>query len=204
MSRHSPPAGVLSSDTQTLAADASMKPPPQRPIVLADLNVDPPDSENYAFASSSSSVPVSRSHFSSIEAVSLSSVFCFPVKVIPSCVCDYRVQFNCVVLMVISIRDNWGSLVFSYVTFERVNILVISPLWWLIMFNFCSRRRVLWQDWGYGLNFVILLGRNLTTIYFFVVIWCSVIWLMIRALDCFATPRDTSLEAFTETYMDLW
>ncbi|XP_047955640.1 probable UDP-N-acetylglucosamine--peptide N-acetylglucosaminyltransferase SPINDLY isoform X1 [Salvia hispanica] len=61
MSRHSPPAGALASFTQTLAADASMKPPPQRPIVLADLNVDPPDSENYAFASSASpSLPISR------------------------------------------------------------------------------------------------------------------------------------------------
>ncbi|KAG6383025.1 hypothetical protein SASPL_157240 [Salvia splendens] len=63
MSRPSPPAGALASFAETLAADASMKPPPQRPIVLADLNVDPPDSENYAFASSSSpSLPISRSY----------------------------------------------------------------------------------------------------------------------------------------------
>lgn len=73
MSRHNPsPAAVLASETQTIAGDASMKPPPppQRPIILADLNVDPPDSENYAFSPPSFAVPTSssRSHFHASEA----------------------------------------------------------------------------------------------------------------------------------------
>ncbi|KAH6770532.1 tetratricopeptide repeat protein [Perilla frutescens var. hirtella] len=60
MSRPNPPAAVLASETQILTGDSSMKPPPPppRPIVLADLNVDPPDSETYAL--SSSSIPISR------------------------------------------------------------------------------------------------------------------------------------------------
>ncbi|KAI3454360.1 hypothetical protein Pfo_011023 [Paulownia fortunei] len=67
MYRPHPPAAVPSAETETetLTSDTSMKPPPPpppqaRPIVMADLNVDPPDTDAYAASSSSSSVPISR------------------------------------------------------------------------------------------------------------------------------------------------
>ncbi|CAA0820941.1 tetratricopeptide repeat (TPR)-containing protein [Striga hermonthica] len=57
MSGNHPAAGA-----ESLAGDSSMKPPPppQRPFVMADLNVDPPEAETEAFPSPSSSAPVSR------------------------------------------------------------------------------------------------------------------------------------------------
>ncbi|PIN27038.1 Protein O-GlcNAc transferase [Handroanthus impetiginosus] len=56
------PAAVPSVETEILTGDTSMKPQTQpRPVVLADLNVDPPETDAYAISSSSSlSVPVSR------------------------------------------------------------------------------------------------------------------------------------------------
>ncbi|KAL3835282.1 hypothetical protein ACJIZ3_010018 [Penstemon smallii] len=52
MSRPYPSSAVPSVEAETLAGDNSMKPlPPTRAVVLADLNVDPPDSETYAFSS---------------------------------------------------------------------------------------------------------------------------------------------------------
>ncbi|KAK6148233.1 hypothetical protein DH2020_019145 [Rehmannia glutinosa] len=63
MSRPHPTAAVPSDETGILTGDTSMKPPPpqqqKRPIVMADLNADPPETDAYAF-SSSSSVPISR------------------------------------------------------------------------------------------------------------------------------------------------
>ncbi|KAK6123603.1 hypothetical protein DH2020_042656 [Rehmannia glutinosa] len=62
MSRPHPTAAVPSDETGILTGDTSMKPPPpqqqKRPIVMADLNADPPETDAYAF--SSSAVPISR------------------------------------------------------------------------------------------------------------------------------------------------
>ncbi|KAL0441149.1 UNVERIFIED_CONTAM: hypothetical protein Sradi_0053800 [Sesamum radiatum] len=58
MSRPHPPAAVPSTEAEILAGDTSMK-PPSRPIVMADLNVDPPETDAYTFPSSPS-VPVPR------------------------------------------------------------------------------------------------------------------------------------------------
>ncbi|EPS73253.1 hypothetical protein M569_01502 [Genlisea aurea] len=61
MSRAQNPAYSMSSLADDATVDALLTPnqTPQRPIVVADLNVDPPDVEAFAF-SSSSSVPASR------------------------------------------------------------------------------------------------------------------------------------------------
>ncbi|KAK4394895.1 hypothetical protein Sango_1643800 [Sesamum angolense] len=58
MSRPHPPAAVPSTEAEILAGDTSMK-PPSRPIVMADLNVDPPETDAYTFPSSPS-VPLPR------------------------------------------------------------------------------------------------------------------------------------------------
>ncbi|KAG8378679.1 hypothetical protein BUALT_Bualt07G0010400 [Buddleja alternifolia] len=61
MSRPDLPDPALASDGETLIGDTSMKPPPPPPrpraIVMADLNVDPPDTEADAY---SSPTPISR------------------------------------------------------------------------------------------------------------------------------------------------
>ncbi|KAL6559333.1 hypothetical protein OROGR_004450 [Orobanche gracilis] len=63
MSRPHTNASFPSAGTETFTADTSMKPlppPPQRPYVMADLNIDPPETEAYAFSSPTSSIPISR------------------------------------------------------------------------------------------------------------------------------------------------
>ncbi|KAL6583701.1 hypothetical protein OROMI_002990 [Orobanche minor] len=63
MSRPHTTAFFPSAGNETFTGDTSMKPPPppqQRPFVMADLNVDPPETEAYAFSSPTSSVPISR------------------------------------------------------------------------------------------------------------------------------------------------
>lgn len=69
MSRPYPHPAVPPVETAILAGGTSMKPPPSpenkpRPIIMADLNVDPPETDAYAFSSYSSSLPVSRFSFS--------------------------------------------------------------------------------------------------------------------------------------------
>ncbi|KAL6524564.1 hypothetical protein OROHE_016235 [Orobanche hederae] len=63
MSRPHTTAFFPSAGIETFTGDTSMKPPPpqqQRPFVMADLNVDPPETEAYAFSSPTSSVLISR------------------------------------------------------------------------------------------------------------------------------------------------
>ncbi|KAL8041797.1 hypothetical protein ABFX02_09G007300 [Erythranthe guttata] len=65
MSRPHPPAAAApSAETVFITGGTSMKPPPPpqqpRPIVMADLNVDPPESDAYAYSTYSPSVSISR------------------------------------------------------------------------------------------------------------------------------------------------